>query len=384
MHYDVIIVGAGSMGMAAGYFLSKSGKKTLLLDSFNPPHNKGSHHGDTRIIRHAYGEGEEYVPLALKAQELWYELEEKSGRQLFLQTGVLNVGNEASEFIQNIISSSKTYSLPLEVLDSAEVNKRWPGISLSNEYIGCFEPTSGVLKCEECIEAYRELAERHGATILPNSKVKELSVHENRVIIKLEAQTFTSESLIVSAGAWSGSLLSMLNLHLPLNPIRKTFAWFKADEQLYNHKDFPAFSFETPNGLYYGFPSVEGAGLKVGRHDGGETIKPEEEMLRFGELKKDEGDVSQFLAEFMPSAGQLKYGKTCMYTLTPDEDFIIDRHPDYPNIAIASGFSGHGFKFSSAIGKILSELIISGRSEQNIAPFSINRFKNKGFNRSVD
>ncbi|PKG22858.1 N-methyl-L-tryptophan oxidase [Niallia nealsonii] len=377
MHYDVIIVGAGSMGMAAGYFLSRSGKKTLLLDSFNPPHHKGSHHGDTRIIRHAYGEGEEYVPLALKAQELWYDLEEKSGKQLFLKTGVLNVGNETSEFIQNIISSSKTYSLPLEVLDSTEVNKRWPGIDLSNEYIGCFEPTSGVLKCEECIEAYRELAEQHGATILPNSKVKELSVHGKRVTIKFEEQTFTSDSLVVSAGAWSGSLLSMLDLHLPLNPVRKTFAWFEANEQLYNHKDFPAFSFETPNGLYYGFPSIEGAGLKVGRHDGGETINPEEEMLGFGELKKDKADLSQFLSQFMPSADQLKYGKTCMYTLTPDEDFIIDVHPAYPNVAIASGFSGHGFKFSSAIGQILSELIISGRSEQNITPFSINRFKEK-------
>ncbi|KXH81732.1 N-methyl-L-tryptophan oxidase [Sporosarcina sp. HYO08] len=375
MHYDVIVIGAGSMGMAAGYFLSKSGKRTLLVDSFNPPHNKGSHHGDTRIIRHAYGEGEEYVPLTLKAQELWNDLEKVTGRQLFLETGVLNVGYEKTDFIQNIISSSKAYSLPLEVLDSSEVNKRWPGITLPDNYIGCFEPTSGVLKCEECIEAYRELAERHGATIVTNSKVKELSVHDKRVTVKTEDQIFNANALVISAGAWSESLLSILDLNLPLNPVRKTFAWFHANEDLYNHKDFPAFSFETSQGQYYGFPSINGSGLKVGRHDGGETINPDEDIPGFGELEGDATDVRRFLHHYMPSTQQLKYGKTCMYTLTPDEDFIIDLHPNYSNVAIASGFSGHGFKFSSVIGQILSELIISGKTEQNITPFSINRFK---------
>lgn len=380
MHYDVIVIGAGSMGMAAGYFLSKSGKRILLLDSFNPPHNKGSHHGDTRIIRHAYGEGEEYVPLVLKAQELWNELENITGKQLFLQTGVLNVGHEKSDFIENIISSSKTYSLPLDVIDSGEVNKRWPGVFLPSDYIGCFEPTSGVLKCEECIEAYRELAELHGASILTNSKVKEISVQDKRVTIKTEEQTFYSDALVVSAGAWSGHLLSMLDLNLPLNPVRKTFAWFNADENLYNHKDFPAFSFETSQGIYYGFPSINGSGLKIGRHDGGEKINPDESIRGFGELKEDEADLLQFLNHYMPLTQQLKYGKTCMYTLTPDENFIIDLHPKYSNVAIASGFSGHGFKFSSVVGQILSELIISGKTEPNISPFSLNRFKENFFN----
>nr|WP_263323526.1 N-methyl-L-tryptophan oxidase [Neobacillus sp. Marseille-Q6967] len=377
MHYDVIVIGAGSMGMAAGYFLAKSGKRTLLLDSFNPPHNKGSHHGDTRIIRYAYGEGEEYVPLVLKAQELWNDLEKVSGKQLFLQTGVLNVGSEQTDFIQNIISSSKTYSLPLEVMGASEVNKRWPGISLPDEYIGCFEPTSGVLKPEECISAYRELAEMHGASILTNSKVKEISVQQNLVTIKTAEQTLTSDGLIVSAGAWSGSLLSMLGLELPLNPVRKTFAWFDANESLYNHHRFPAFAFETAEGLYYGFPSIDGSGLKVGRHDGGENINPDEDILGFGELEGDEADLKQFLNQYMPHTQQLKYGKTCIYTLTPDEDFIIDVHPSYSNVAIASGFSGHGFKFSSVVGLILSELIITGKTEHDVSPFSMNRFEKR-------
>ncbi|WP_368657803.1 N-methyl-L-tryptophan oxidase [Metabacillus halosaccharovorans] len=375
MNYDVIIIGAGSMGMAAGYYLSKSGKKTLLLDSFHPPHNKGSHHGETRIIRYAYAEGEEYVPFILKAQELWNRLERDTGKPLFIPTGVLSVGNKESNFIQNTISSSTTYSLPLEVMNPVEVQNRWSGITMPNDFIGCFEPTSGVLKCEESIKAFQMLAEMNGATILSNSRVKEIHIQEEKVTIKTSDKTFYSNSLVVAAGAWSGHLLSMLDLDLPLTPVRKTFAWFDANEKLYNCNDFPAFAFETSQGLYYGFPSVDGAGLKVGRHDGGERINPDEAMKQFGEIEEDKGDLIQFLNHYLPEIGQLKYGKTCMYTLTPDDKFVIDLHPKYSNVAIAAGFSGHGFKFSSAVGQALSNLIVSGKNEIDISQFSIDRFK---------
>jgi len=374
MNYDVIIIGAGSMGMAAGYFLAKSGKKTLLLDAFNPPHNNGSHHGETRIIRHAYAEGEEYVPFVLRAQQLWHDLEQATGKQLFLQTGVLSVGHEKSNSIQNIISSAKKYSLPLEVLDANEVHNRWPGITLPQDFISCFEPMSGVLKCEECIEAYQELAELNGAAILSNSRVREISIQDERVTIRTDEQTFTSDSLVVSAGAWTGDLLSMLDLELPLTPVRKTFAWFEANEELYSDNRFPAFDFMTSQGIYYGFPSIAGSGLKIGRHDGGERINPDEAMIGFGEIAEDEGDLVQFLSQYMPDIQQLKFGKTCKYTLTPDEDFVIDLHPKYSNVAIAAGFSGHGFKFSSAVGQALSNLIISGNHDIDISPFAINRF----------
>jgi len=364
------------MGMAAGYYLSKSGKKTLLLDSFHPPHNKGSHHGETRIIRYAYAEGEEYVPFILKAQELWNKLERDTGKSLFIPTGVLSVGNRESNFIQNTISSSTTYSLPLEVMDPAEVQNRWSGITMPNDSIGCFEPTSGVLKCEESIKAYQMLAEMNGATILSNSRVKEIHIQEEKVTIKTSDKTFYSDSLVVAAGAWSGHLLSMLDLDLPLTPVRKTFAWFDANEKIYNANDFPAFAFETSQGLYYGFPSVDGAGLKVGRHDGGERINPDEGMKQFGEIVEDEEDLIQFLNQYLPEIGRLKDGKTCMYTLTPDEKFVIDVHPKYSNVAIAAGFSGHGFKFSSAVGQALSNLIVSGKNEIDISQFSIDRFHN--------
>ncbi|MDN4492830.1 N-methyl-L-tryptophan oxidase [Ureibacillus aquaedulcis] len=375
VNYDVIVVGAGSMGMAAGYYLSLTGKKVLLLDSHNPPHDKGSHHGETRIIRHAYGEGEEYVPLALKAQELWHELEKETGSRFFLNTGVLNVGKETSSSIKNIISSSKRFSIPIEIMSADEIEDRWPGITVPSDFIGCYEPTSGVLRCEECIEAYRELAKLNGATILTNSRVTSITAKAGSVEVSTDSDSFTAHSLILTAGAWSNQLLSMLDLELPLNPVRKTFAWFDVDEEIYGENFFPAFAFDTPNGLYYGFPSIQKAGLKVGRHDGGATINPDKAMTRFGEELGDQEDLTQFLTSFMPTTENLMYGKTCTYTLTPDEDFIVDLHPKYPNIAIAAGFSGHGFKFSSVIGKILSELIINRRTNENIDHFAIERFK---------
>ena len=374
MKYDTIIIGAGSMGMAAGYFLAKSGRKTLLLDAFSPPHQRGSHHGDTRIIRHAYGEEAEYVPLALKAQKLWNELEALSQKELFLQAGVLNAGPAEADFIQTIIRSAELYELPLEILTPAETEKRWPGMHLPADYIGCFEPSSGVLKCGACVEAYRELAVKHGAAIRTDSRVQEVTAKDGCVTVRTENQTFQAKSLVVSAGAWSGQLLEMLGLSLPLQPVRKTFAWFDAEERLYDHRHFPAFSFEAPSGIYYGFPSIDGSGIKTGRHDGGADIDPDEKMEDFGSCPADTADLRQFLGRHLPSAGRLKFGKTCMYTMTPDEDFIIDRHPVHPNIVIAAGFSGHGFKFSSAVGHILSDLIITGKTESNIAPFRIGRF----------
>ncbi|NRF92480.1 N-methyl-L-tryptophan oxidase [Paenibacillus frigoriresistens] len=375
MNYDVIIVGAGSMGMAAGYYLSLEGKSVLLLDSFNPPHDRGAHHGDTRIIRHAYGEGTSYVPLALRAQKLWFDLEQQSGRKLFYQTGVLNVGTRDSTFIQQVISSSEAYSLPLQTVDSSKTHTRWPAISLPEGYVGCFESDSGVLKSEECIRAYRELLERQQVNILTNTSVQELTIDSAGVTVQTADESYKGRALIVTAGAWSSKLLPLMNIHPPLVTKRKTFAWFEADDFLFGEDRFPAFTYETSLGHYYGFPSMGGAGLKVGRHDGGLRIHPDEAISEFGALQEDEEDLRMFLSRFMPLANtKLRKGKTCTYTLTPDENFIIDSHPEYPHIAFAAGFSGHGFKFSSVVGEILCQLITTGRSEHDISLFSMNRF----------
>lgn len=376
MGFDVIIVGAGSMGISAGYYLSKIGKRVLLIDSFDPPHDQGSHHGETRIIRHAYGEGGDYVPLALRAQELWGQLEEESGEKLFYQTGFLSTGEPSSSYLKGVVNSAEKYRLPLEFIDAKEIHERWPGISVPDYFIGLYEPQSGVLKSEEAIRTYRKLAVKNGATIVSNKRVRHIHVKSNEVRVDTKKESFYAKSLIITSGAWSSGLLSEVGLNLPLQPVRKTIGWFKAEEELYSSSVFPAFSFSLSGREYYGFPSFDGTGLKVGRHDGGEPIDADDYLASFGVRKEDEKDLRDFLQQYLPKAnGPLNYGRVGKYTLTPDRDFVIDLHPTYKNVAIAAGFSGHGFKFSSVVGEILTQLITEGSSEYALSLFSIDRFQ---------
>ncbi|WP_026314484.1 N-methyl-L-tryptophan oxidase [Heyndrickxia acidiproducens] len=374
-YFDVIVVGAGSIGMASGYFLAKQGIKTLLIDAFDPPHASGSHHGDTRIIRQAYGEGRDYVPLVLRAQTLWNELEQVSGDKIFAQTGVLSFSPEGhSSFLDEAIASAKAYSLPIEMMNGTEVKKRWPGISVPDHYRAIFEPDSGVLFPENCIRAYRKLAEENGAILLTNVPVTNIQVGKGSVSVETAKGVFTADRIIVSGGAWNGKILSKLGLNLPLLPTRQTIGWFEADEDLYRDTVFPAFTAEVPEGMYYGFPSFRGSGVKIGRHDYGQPADPDTLNREFGYYPEDEGYLRNFLESHMPqAAGNLKKGSVCMYTKTPDEHFIIDRHPSYPHVIIAAGFSGHGFKFASAIGERLSRLASAWKPDDILPLFSINR-----------
>ncbi|WP_445491202.1 N-methyl-L-tryptophan oxidase [Niallia sp. 03133] len=372
--YDVIVLGAGSMGMAAGYYLAKQGVDVLLIDAFDPPHTYGSHHGDTRIIRHAYGEGREYVPLAIRAQALWDELGKISKKKIFEQTGVLGFGPKGSAFIDEAISSAEEYSLQLELMNGYEIGKRWPGITLPTDYMGCYEPASGVLFSENCISAYRELALELGADLLTNTPVEDIEAFPNAVKVYTKEAAYHAKKLIISGGAWNKKLLSTLQLDLPLQPKRQTVGWFKSDEALYQSSKFPAFFVDMPTGVYYGFPSLEGSGLKIGRHDFGQDIDPDTMDREFGNFPEDEGYIRSFLKTYMPQAeGELRQGRVCIYTKTPDEHFIIDLHPQYAHISIAAGFSGHGFKFASVVGEILSQLAIEGKTEHDISLFSIKR-----------
>ncbi|WP_117168105.1 N-methyl-L-tryptophan oxidase [Paraliobacillus sediminis] len=375
MDYEVIIVGAGSMGMAAGYYLAKQGKRVLLIDSHNPPHADGSHHGDTRIIRHAYGEGESYVEMALRAQELWNDLQEQADEQIFIPTGVINIAKPDSPFMKNVINSAENYSLNVEHLTAEEINQRWPGFDVPEGYMGCYEVDSGVLMSENCIRTFRNQAEAHGAVLKVNAPVTAISIFGNSVEVKTAEETFTAESLILAPGAGTRKLLPLIGLDLPLEEQRNTFSWFQTEESMYHSNMFPAFSFELPNETYYGFPSIAQTGVKIGRHDGGIPRDMDKAIDPFGTQEQDEQDVSSFAKSCMPKLGQHKMGKACTYTNTPDSDFIIDRHPNHDHVVIACGFSGHGFKFSSVIGEILSQLLTGNKeSALDISPFSIKRF----------
>lgn len=378
-HYDLIVVGAGSMGMAAGYYIARQGVKVLLVDTFDPPHDQGSHYGDTRIIRHAYGEGREYVPLALRSQVLWDELEKKTHHKIFMQAGAIGFGEKGNApFIDEGIASGKEYNLDVERYTGAELKEYFPGLQIPDDYDSFYEPNSGFLFSENCIQAYRELAEYHGAELSTNNPVRDIEAYDDSVKVMTEKGTFTADKLVISAGSWSGEIASKVGLDLPLVPSRQPVAWFEADESLFNANAFPTFMVEIPNGetraIYYGFPSFGGCGVKVGRHEYVDAINPDTMNRVFGSNGNDEGHIREFLDKFMPKAsGALKKGIICTYTRTPDGHFIIDKHPEHAHISIAAGFSGHGFKFASVVGEILSQLAISGETDHDISIFKLNR-----------
>ncbi|SFB02115.1 sarcosine oxidase [Lentibacillus halodurans] len=374
MSYDVVIIGAGSMGMAAGYYLSKANKSVALIDKYDPPHSEASHHGESRLIRHAYGEGENYVPLALRSQELWQAMEKQAGTSVFLQTGVLNIGTEKSLFLKNVIQSAKTFSLPAVVLTSQQINERWPGYSLPGNLMGCFEKNSGILMSEKAINSFRKLAVRDGAEIYPNSKIQLIEANDNKVKVNLNDQVIEGNQLIITAGKGTNQVTAHLERKLPITPVRKTFSWFHSDENLYSPEVFPAWSFNDENSTYYGFPSLNHSGVKIGRHDGGHELRPNEKLEVFGTYSEDSEVTSSFAEKYFSQKAQHKEGKVCTYTNSPDGDFIIDRLPGYQNIMVACGFSGHGFKFSSAIGEVLSQMVLKNKPDIDISNFGLSRF----------
>lgn len=374
-HYDTIIVGAGSMGLAAGYYLAREGKHVLLLDAFNPPHDKGSHHGETRLIRFAYGEGVKYVPFVLRAKQLWEELEQLTDKELFKRVGILNFAPKNDPYMKNVLLSAQQYNLPLEILTPEETTKRWPGVHFPGNMDIYFEPTSGVLMIENILHTYYELATKAGAKIQGNERVTEIHPSENSVTVKtIKGTTYSANSLIISVGAWAKDLLQQLQLNVPVTPIRKTFAWYESDEAIYGEEHFPGFAFINGTEGYYGFPSIGKQGLKIGRHDLGLPVDPDNQSIPFGEFEGDVEDLNGFLQTYMPKVGKLKFGKTCMYAMTPDEDFIIDQHPQYSHIAFAAGFSGHGYKFSSAVGEALKDMVTSGETKIDLSAFRADRF----------
>lgn len=379
--YSVVIVGAGSIGMAAGYYLAKSGIDVLLLDTHNPPHDKGSHHGETRLIRHATGEGPEYVDLALQAQSNWHQLEKESGKTLFTPTGTLMVGESDTPFIQKTIENAEICGADIEEYDADEVMVRWPGFDLPGHFKGYYERSSGALLSDQCILAYRQELLKYNAEIVTNSKVIKLDFHENGVEIETTKDTFYADQVIIAAGARIGEILS--SLKLPIQTVRKTLGWYSANNSLYKHPYLPSFYFSYKGHKYYGFPDITGNGIKIGRNNSERDINPDSLEQDFGRYESDKQELNKFIERFLPGvSGQFNYGRTCMITKTPDKHFIIDRHPENCRVMIAGGFSGHGFKYASIIGEILSQMIINRETKYYLPDnFAISRESLKEDNR---
>ncbi|AVJ17261.1 N-methyl-L-tryptophan oxidase [Serratia sp. MYb239] len=370
MEYDLIVVGSGSVGAAAGYYATQAGLKVLMVDSEIPPHSNGSHHGNTRIIRHAYGEGEKYVPLLLRAQALWNGLTRDSGEQLFHACGVLNLGPKDAEFIANARQSARTFRLNTQLLSADEVQQRWPEFSAPAHYVGVFEPDAGFLRSEQAIRQYIRLAKEAGCSQLFNCPVTAVNTIDGGVEVTTAEGSYQAKKVLIAAGTWVKALLPQL----PITPLRKVFSWHQADGRYSEPNRFPAFTVEAQDGChYYGFPA-DNDGLKVGKHNGGQPIETPQQRKAFGSIASDGSEVFNFLRQHLPGVGVCLHGKVCTYDMSPDEDFIIDTVPGSKNMMVITGLSGHGFKFASALGEIAALFAQDKTIPFDLAPFSLQRF----------
>jgi len=371
MVYDLIVIGSGSVGAAAGWYATRAGLKVLMIDSAHPPHQEGSHHGATRLIRHAYGEGARYVPMVLRAQQLWDELETLSGERIMHRSGIINLSPAASPFIANVIESARQFQLEIEVLEAEQVRQRWPDISVPDGYVGVYEPRSGYLKSEVAIRSWIRLAREAGCAQLFNCPVSALVREGDLQRVTTLDGDYYGRKVLISAG----TAIKALCPELPVTPVRKVFAWYQADGRYSENNKFPGFTVEMEDGSqYYGFPADNNE-LKIGRHDGGQPMATGEARRPFGAWASDGNEVFNFLRRFLPGVGVCLHGAACAYDNSPDEDFIIDTLPDDNQRMVISGLSGHGFKFASVLGEIACAFASDKPCEFDLTPFSRSRFK---------
>lgn len=373
------------MGSAACYHLARRGLRTLGLERFDIPHAMGSSHGITRIIRLAYYEDPSYVPLLLRAFDLWEVLERESGRHLLGVTGSIDASGPDEVVFAGSLASCQQFDLPHEVLTSAELTARYPGYRLPEGHLALFQPRGGFLLPERCISAHVTGAMAAGAEIRARERVLEWEAGRDRVRVRTERGVYEAERLVLAAGAWMGELLPGL---APLmQPERQALAWFAPlQPALFTPARFPVFNLLVPEGRYYGFPEHEVPGFKIGLyHHRQERIDPEA-FNREADLT-DEAPLREATARYFPAAnGTTMALRTCIFTNTPDEHFILDHLPGTPNIVVASPCSGHGFKFASVIGEILADLVARGETEHGIDLLRLSRFQTElhGAGRGVE
>jgi sarcosine oxidase len=373
MVYDVAVLGLGAMGSAAAYHLARRGVNVLGIDQFQPPHTSGSSHGETRVIREAYFEHPSYVPLVQRAYGLWAELEEEAQEKLYLKTGGLMLGAPESIVVRGAIQSAREHHLDHEILDCAAIKQRFPGLNPEPRMIGVLESRAGIVYPEKCIGAYLRLAEVLGAELCTNEKILSWKPTAENVTIRTAQNEYLARTAIVTTGAWMGEIVPELGQLLTVE--RQVLLWFRAsDPELFSPERFPIHLWEyEPDKMFYGFPDL-GNGVKVAFHHQGEFTTAD--MLDRNVTTADIENLRQLLKRYLPAAnGEFLRGTVCLYTNTPDGHFILDRHPQSDRVIVASPCSGHGFKFASAIGEVLADLVLDGKSSLDLSLFRLDRFK---------
>ena len=371
--FDVAIVGLGAMGSAAAFQLSSRGYRILGLDKFKPPHKLGSSHGETRIIRKANFEHSSYVPIVEKAYILWEELERMVEKKLMLQTGGIMLGLPSGGLVSGAEQSAKENQLPYERITAEEVRYRHPALQPSGDLVGVWDPSAGILWPELCIEAQLDLALQNGAELRFHEEILSWKVDGDGVQVTTLNGVFYAERLLFAAGPWIPQLLP--DLQLPLEIERQTLFWFEpvANAEEFSSDRCPIFIWDYGKGRhFYGFPNL-GRVVKVSRMHGGEVTDPSTIHRNVSDHEADA--IRALLQEYIPDAnGRWLAAAVCMFTNTPDNHFLIDYHPIHSQVVIASPCSGHGFKYSSALGEILADLLTDREPNFNIELFRLNRF----------
>ncbi len=368
--YDVIVVGVGGMGSAACYHLARRGVRVLGIEQFEIPHERGSSHGHSRVIRKAYFEDPRYVPLLHRAYELWRELEAESGEKLLHITGGINIGPPEHACIRGVRESVRLHQLSHEVLDAAEIRRRFPALRPGDGVIGIHEMDAGYLLPERCVMSHVAGARRHGAEIVTGLRVSAIEWTAGEVRVATADGTVSAEKLVVTAGAW---LPAVLPIGLPLRVERQVQLWFQPrDGAIFGAGRMPVFIYFLADRSYYGIPAFDERGVKICRHHGGATVTPESVDRVVSRADKD--DVRGFARTYVAPVDGPGEGKVCVYTNTPDENFIIGVSPVSERVIVAGGFSGHGFKFASVVGEVLGELVTTGRATMDVGMFSVGRF----------
>ncbi len=373
---SVIVAGLGAMGSAAAYHLARAGARVVGLDRYAPPHAWGSSHGRSRIIREAYFEDPLYVPLVRRAYELWEALERDSGRTLWTRTGGLMLGAADSAVVTGALRSAQEHGLPHDLLDAAGVMRRVPAWRVPSDHVGVWEPRAGFLDPERAVETHLAGAIAHGAVIHTDEAVTAWRAEGDGVAVTTTRGTYRADRLVLAAGAWLttlvddafGARLSSLAVE------RMAQLWFRPPRatSLFAPDRFPIFIAEfAPGRIWYGFPDA-GYGVKAALHHGGERV--DAETVRRTVRDDEVETVRELLRAHLPDAdGPLVDTAVCLYTNTPDEHFIVDRHPEHAQVVVVSACSGHGFKFSTAIGDVLADLALDRAPRFDLAPFRLAR-----------
>ncbi|MFA0732740.1 MAG: hypothetical protein HZLCBSQH_001623 [Candidatus Fervidibacterota bacterium] len=366
MSLSVVVAGLGAMGSAAAFHLARRGAKVVGLDRFTPPHPFGSSHGQSRILREAYFEHPAYVPLVRRAYELWQELEAMVGEPLLRITGGLMVGEPEGELVTGTLHSAQLHGLSHEVLSAEEVQHRFPVFHLPDHFVAVYEPRAGVLSPERCIAAHLTAAQRHGADLHFGEALTAWQADGEGVTVMTNKGHYRADALVLSAGAWLPDLMPSL----PLRVERQVMFWFrpKRNKGLFAPDRCPIFIVEfAPSRFFYGFPDL-GEGVKVARHHEGELCTPETVRRSVDETEVEA--MRELVRPFLPDAdGKFLRAEVCLYTNTPDGHFLLDRLPDYPQVLLVSPCSGHGFKFASAIGECVADLLLTDSVRHDLSLF---------------